>query len=106
MLRRCAWRVLVAFFLAADIGLVGLDDLAFAAHRAQVAFAHGFADTVGHEPSRLVGDAEHAVQLVRAHALLGRAHADGRPAATCAAGLGALKTVPTVTVNCLRHELQ
>ena len=33
---------------------------------------HGFADAVRHEPSRLVGDAEHAVQLVGADALLAR----------------------------------
>ena len=33
---------------------------------------HGLADAVRHEPSGLVGDAEHAVQLVGGHALLAR----------------------------------
>ena len=34
--------------------------------------SHRIAEPMRHEPSRLVGDAEHAVELVRAHALLGR----------------------------------
>ena len=38
----------------AVVGFVRLDDLAAAAQRAKVASAHGFADAVAHEPSRLV----------------------------------------------------
>src|ERR1700722_12642580 len=34
----------------------------------------GFADAMAEEPSRLVGHAEHALELERAHALLARAH--------------------------------
>ena len=41
----------------AVIGLIGLNDLAFAAQRAKVASPHGFADAVAHEPSRLVIEA-------------------------------------------------
>ena len=55
--------------LAADIGFIGLDKGIRAAERGAVA-GHGFTDAVRHEPSRLVCDAEHTMQLVRAHALL------------------------------------
>lgn len=57
----------------ADIGLVHLDRAASAAQRGDTGFAERFADAVRHEPCGFVGNAERAVQLVRAHALLGRA---------------------------------
>src|SRR3546814_472104 len=71
----------LVLLLAADEGFIGFNDLAGTAQRAGVgAFrAHGLTDTMGHEPSRLVGDAEHTMDLVRAHALLGRReHMDGQ----------------------------
>ena len=47
----------------ADVGLIGLDGLALATERAGITnfLAHGLADAVSHEPSGLVGHAEHAV---------------------------------------------
>src|SRR5690606_35793033 len=51
-------------------GVVGLDDAAARAHYGRLGRFHGLPDTVGHEPSRLVGDAQHAVELVGGHALL------------------------------------
>ena len=55
--------------LAADKGFIGLDGLAFAAERGTIVL-HGFAHAVAHEPRGFVGDAEHAVDLMGAHALL------------------------------------
>lgn len=67
-------RVLV-LLLAADIRLVGFHRLAGAAkRRSRTKLAHTLADTVRHEPSRLVWKAKHPMQLVRAHALLAGAH--------------------------------
>jgi hypothetical protein len=54
----------------AVIGFVRLDDFAFATERAKAARAHRFADTVAHEPGRLVIELQGAVELVGAHALL------------------------------------
>ncbi len=56
----------------ADVGFVNLNDTALTAHRGQTAGTHGFADTVGQESGRLVGDIQNAVQLVRAKALFAR----------------------------------
>src|SRR5207253_2605371 len=57
---------------AADIGFVDLDHFIRAAHAAgDAALAHRLANTHGHEPCGLVRDAEHAVQLVTGHPLLG-----------------------------------
>lgn len=50
--------------------LVDFHDLALAAERHELANPHSLAQPVRHEPSRLVGDAQHAVDLVAAHALL------------------------------------
>jgi len=58
------------FTLAADVGFVGLDRLAFAAKLPVVGRPHRLADAVRHEPRRFVGDAEHTVDLMGAHALL------------------------------------
>src|SRR5262249_46393565 len=55
---------------AADVRLVGLNDPALATERAALRRGHGFPDTMAHEPSRLVGDAEHAGDLKRGHAFL------------------------------------
>lgn len=63
--------------VVADEGLVDLDNATAAAHGGQGAVAHGLTDAVGQEPRALVGDAEEAVDLVAAHALLGRAHEVG-----------------------------
>lgn len=65
--------VLVLLF-AADVGRIGLKGRAFSAHRRQVANAHGFADTVGKEPSGLVLDLKGAVQLVGRDTLLATAN--------------------------------
>lgn len=60
----------------AQIRLIGLHDLAFAAHRLRLGRSrrHRLADAVRHEPSGLVGDAEHPAKLRRRHALLGSCH--------------------------------
>src|SRR3546814_4549491 len=50
--------------LAADIGFIGFNDASHAAHTALNGHVHGFADTVGEEPGRLVGDAERTMELV------------------------------------------
>lgn len=59
--------------ILADESFVGFYSLASAAHgRHQAALPHGFADAMGKEPCRLVCDAQGAVKLMRANALLGR----------------------------------
>jgi len=61
--------------LAANIGFIGFDNLVGAAEWALGSgTVHSFADTVAKEPSRLVGDAEHTLHLLRAHTLLGSGH--------------------------------
>src|ERR1700675_4096572 len=59
----------------AVVGFIGFYDHTAAAKRASAerAFAaHGLADAMTHEPSRLVGNAKGAVHLMRRHALFGR----------------------------------
>lgn len=59
--------------LTAHVGLVKLNDLVLAPKRAgRGVGGHALADAVGHEPSGLVGHAQHAVKLMRRHALFGR----------------------------------
>ena len=62
--------------LAADIGFVGFDNAVRTAAKriVTVSAVHGLADAVGHEPCRLVGDAERAVKLVGAETLLAARH--------------------------------
>src|SRR5687767_2476544 len=60
--------------MLAVIGFIGLHDLASSAKRRGFVIAHSFTDTMRHEPSGFVCHAEHAVQLVGAHALLGSGH--------------------------------
>src|SRR6185437_7506173 len=63
---------------AHEIGFVGLDGRAGSAHRTSASLVvHGLAQAVHHEPSRFVGDAKHAVHLVRRNALLGGAEQEG-----------------------------
>src|SRR5690242_9921025 len=57
-------------FLLTVIGLVRLHDVAFPADRTGVRIAHRFADTMRHEPCRLVSHAKGSAKLVRSHALL------------------------------------
>gem|GEM_PF-5387169 len=61
----------------APVGFVNLDRRTRAAKLAGRLDVHGFADTVRHEPSRLVGHAEHALQLLGANTLLGGTHKVG-----------------------------
>lgn len=62
-------------FLAADVGFVKFHRLAFAAKRAgRVQIAHTFANTMTHKPRGFVGQPDHAVKLMGAHALLAGAH--------------------------------
>ena len=61
--------------LAADIGFIDFDYCIGTAAEWTRGLVHGFADAVAHEPSGLVGDAEHTVDLMGAHAFLaGRQH--------------------------------
>src|SRR4051812_19052343 len=71
----CAFRLVLVRFLATHVGLVNLDNLIIAAELRSVgAIVESMADTMRHEPSSLVGYAEHTVQLVRRHALFARDH--------------------------------
>ena len=58
--------------LLAEVGFVGLDHLAHPAKGFKHAFAHRLPDAVRHEPGGFQGDAQGAVKLVRADALLAR----------------------------------
>jgi hypothetical protein len=59
--------------LLADEGFVDLNNAASAAQGRKAVRAHGFAQAVRHEPSRLIGDFQNAVKLMAADALLGTA---------------------------------
>src|SRR5678815_5492179 len=63
--------VLVRLF-PADVGFVRLNDFALTTERPANLRRHGSADAMAHEPSGLVGDTEHALELKRAHPLLAR----------------------------------
>jgi hypothetical protein len=99
------------FLLAADERLVALDDLAFTADRRGVLVAHGLAQTHGHEPSGLVGHAQHALHLLGGDALLAGAHqmSGQHPLVQadllCRPIFERSNTVPTVTLNCSRQSL-
>ena len=67
--------------------------------------AHCFAKTVHHEPGRLVRDTEHAMDLMRANAFLGRNQRNSAASHLDSGILERSNTVPTVTVNCSRHAL-
>jgi hypothetical protein len=59
---------------AANEGFVNLDNATARAKARKGIVAHGFTDTVGHEPCRFQGHAKGAVQLVAGNALLACAH--------------------------------
>jgi hypothetical protein len=61
-------------FLLADERFIDLDCHTSAAHRWQIAALHGLADTMGHEPRRLVLHTQDAHKLVAADAFLAAAH--------------------------------
>lgn len=69
-----ALAAVLVLFQAADERLIDLDRLAFSPKRLRMKVAHALADTVPHEPCRFIGHPEHAVQLVRRHALLAGTH--------------------------------
>ncbi len=61
--------------LAADIGFIGLNNGVGATEGGVASGAvHSFTDAMAQEPRGLVGDAEHTLHLLRAHALLGSGH--------------------------------
>src|SRR4051812_9375849 len=55
---------------APDIGFIDLDSAAADTKGRKVAFAHGFTNAVRQEPSGLVRDLQHPVELVSTDALL------------------------------------
>ena len=59
---------------SADDGFVNLDHAAARAEIRVAIIAHGFADSVGHEPSDIRGHAQSAMQLLAADALLAGTH--------------------------------
>src|SRR3982750_4149361 len=65
-------------FKLTKVGLVNFHNAAVAAHRRKRARAQRLADAVRHKPRRLQGDAQGAVKLVRADALLARHHQEDR----------------------------
>jgi len=78
--------------LATDVGLVRLDNATTAAHeRLGAEIGHRHADTVGQEPSRLIGHSQHAVELVRGDALFGGAEQIGRRQPLGQRNLGSLE---------------
>lgn len=56
--------------IAANEGFIDFHDAAIGTERRKVARAHRFTNAMGHEPSRFEGDAQGAMQLIRADALL------------------------------------
>jgi len=78
-------------WLRAVVSFIPFNDLAGATHLAGRRGGHGFADTVRHEPSRLVSHAKHAFQLFGTYALLGSAHQVGCIDPFVKRDLGALK---------------
>lgn len=77
--------------VVADERLVHFDRAAVAAHGRQIAGTHGFADAMSQEPRGLVGDAQHAVQLMGADALLAGAHEIDRLERLVERDMGALE---------------
>jgi hypothetical protein len=69
-----ATRALGLLAHVAPARFVGFNSAAARAHQACVLRLHRLSNAVGHEPSGLVGDAEHTVQLMRANGLLAGAH--------------------------------
>ena len=63
----------LVLFLAADVGLVSLHELALATNRAVLALG-ALTEAVKQEPRRFVVRAQHPLQLQGAHALLAGAH--------------------------------
>ena len=59
--------------LASYIGFVGFHNRVRATQRALRGVFHRFADAMAHEPSSLVGDTQHALDLLCTHSLLGSA---------------------------------
>jgi hypothetical protein len=55
---------LLPAFDPTDVGFVGFDNAATAAHRLQTDYAHGFAETMRHKPRGLEGDAQGPVELM------------------------------------------
>src|ERR1700676_4655158 len=63
------------FGLASDVGFVGLNEFAAAAHVIrQLAFTHRFAQPMAHEPSRFQADTKRPMKLMAADPFLAAAH--------------------------------
>lgn len=88
-------------FLRTDKGLVDLDDLAFTAHRGQVARAQRLADAMRQEPRAFVRDAERPMNLVGAATLLGGAQKIDRLEHLVQRDLGALEDGPDLDCELL-----
>ena len=64
---------MLVLFFAANVSGIGFNVFALTTQRARgLQVSDGFAQAVHHEPSVLVGDANRAVDLMGAHALLAR----------------------------------
>jgi hypothetical protein len=84
--------VRTVFGLSADERLVNLDHGVGPTKRTSAGrLAHRLADTMGHEPSRLVRDAEHAVHLMARHAFLRSGQEVGSQEPLMQRDLGALE---------------
>src|SRR6266513_962710 len=77
-----------------DVGLVHFDRAALPAHDPRHRIAESLTDAVCHEPCRFVGHAEGAVELMRAHALLGRTEKQHSLQPDVQLDLGAFKDRP------------
>jgi len=77
---------------AANVRFVNFYRTAFAAHlRDKAANAHCLTEAMHKKPSRFVADAQHAVDLMRANALLGSSHQEQRRKSLGQRYLGALE---------------
>lgn len=87
-------RSLGAVVLGAEVGFIGFNDFATTTQRASRIGLESLTDAVRHEPCGLVGHTQNPVQLVAAHALLGRAEQIDRLQPDIQLDLGTLKDCP------------
>lgn len=77
--------------LATDKGLIRFNRLAARPHQAATIGLHGLADTLSHEPRRLVGNPQHTLNLLAADALFAGTHQLGEHDPLVKGNLAALK---------------
>lgn len=89
--------------IMAGKGFINLNDAAVPAHNVEFAGTHGFAQTVGYKPGRLVSDFQHLMQLVRADTFLAGHHQERGLKPFVERDMAGLEHRPILTVNCFRQ---